>query len=363
MKFSRIDGYRLLRAIVVFLTASSVQAGEANLNLGLTSPVSCQVFQRGAEDRAAVLVAGQAPGDAEVIEAKADLTHEATRGTAAPWVVIASKDQLVEGRFSGRMTLPAGGWYQLTVRARRGDRVIAQQTVGKVGVGEVFITAGQSNSANFGQPRQAARDPRVVYFDGKAFVPAKDPIPGGCGGGGSPWSLLGDRIAASQQVPVCFRSASLTWTEVKNWLPPETRLYKNLASCVKAFGPSGVRAVLWHQGESDTLARTSAEAYCERMKTIAEALSKDAGYTVPWFVAQASFHPQSKAPEPAAEVAKGQHLLWQRKICFQGPITDDLLGKEYRCDGVHFNQKGLEKHAQRWFEALKTTLHWNEQRN
>ncbi len=57
-------------------------------------------------------------------------------------------------------------------------------------------------------------------------------------------------------------------------------------------------------------------------------------------------------------MAKGQHLLWQRKIALQGPMTDDLLGKEYRHDGVHFNQKGLETHAARWFEVLKKTLKW-----
>ncbi len=235
--------------------------------------------------------------------------------------------------------------------------MIAQQAVDKVGVGEVFVTAGQSNSANFGNPQQKAKDERVVYFDGKGFVPAQDPIPGGCGGGGSPWALLGDRIAASQQVPVCFRSASLNWTEVAAWLPPDTALYKNLASCVQAFGKDGVRAVLWHQGESDTLVKTSAETYCERIKTIVEALNKDAGYQLPWLVAQASFHPGSQAPEQE-QVAKGQQLLWAKKICLQGPVTDDLLGAEYRHDGVHFNQKGLDKHAERWFDALSLAFKW-----
>ena len=76
-----------------------------------------------------------------------------------------------------------------------------------------FITAGQSNSANHGKPRQKAKDDRVVYYNGKSFVPAKDPIPGGSGSGGSVWPILGDHIVKSQQVPVCFSSASLTWSE------------------------------------------------------------------------------------------------------------------------------------------------------
>ncbi|MEI6674601.1 MAG: sialate O-acetylesterase [Verrucomicrobiota bacterium] len=124
------------------------------------------------------------------------------------------------------------------------------------------------------------------------------------------------------------------------------------------FGKDGVRAVLWHQGESDTLVKTSAETYCERVKTIVEALNKDAGYQLPWLVAQASFHPGSQAPAQEA-VANGQQLLWAKGICFQGPVTDDLLGKEYRHDGVHFNQTGLAKHAERWFDALSQAFKWN----
>jgi hypothetical protein len=252
------------------------------------------------------------------------------------------------------MSMEAGGWYTVTIRTRLDEDVVAESKIMKVGVGDVFITAGQSNSANYGRPRQAAKDDRVVSYNGKSFVPAKDPIPGGCGGGGSVWPILGDHIVKSQQVPVCFRSASLTWTEVKNWLPGvkyrNLMLYDNLVKRVGEFGKNGVRAVLWHQGESDSLAKTSAETYCSRLKTIIESLNKDAGYEIPWFVAQASFHPGSKEPEEQ-EVARGQQLLWERDIARKGPVTDDL-GTEYRSDGVHFNQLGLTTHGERWFKAL-----------
>ena len=343
--------------IVLLAAGTRLLAQDAKASLTLTSPVSCQVFQRDKGDLAAILIEGTVSDKADVIEAMADLAPDAKRGTPVKWIAITPKGQQVSGKFTGRLSLPAGGWYQLTVRARTGSRMVAEQLVDKVGVGEVFVTAGQSNSANFGNPQQKAKDERVVYFDGTAYLPARDPIPGGCGGGGSPWALLGDCIAASQQVPVCFRSASLNWTEVKAWLPPDTELYNNLSSCVRVLGKDGLRAVLWHQGESDTLVKTSAETYCERVKTIVEALNKDAGYPLPWLVAKASYHPGSQAPEQA-EVAKGQQLLWTKKICFQGPVTDDLLGAEYRHDGVHFNQKGLEKPAERWFDALSHAFKW-----
>ena len=336
---------------------NAVPAPEAKATLTLTSPSSHQVFQRDQKNHANILIQGTISSKADTIEAKVDLQSSTLRQAIMEWKVVGTIDPAREGRFSFQVSVPAGGWYQMTIRAKSGGAILAEQTVDKVGVGEVLITAGQSNSANFGNPKQQAKDDRVVYFNGKNFVPAKDPIPGGCGGGGSPWPLLGDRIVASQQVPVCFRSASLNWTEVAAWLPPNTPLYKNLSACAQAFGKDGVRAVLWHQGESDTLVKTSAETYAERIKLIVDALNKDTGYALPWLVAEASFHPGSQAPEQA-QVAKGQQLLWAKGICQQGPITDDLLGAEFRHDGVHFNQKGLEKHADRWFEALSVACQW-----
>jgi len=322
--------------------------------LTVKAPLERQVYQRNQQNQAQVSISGVINGKAEIIEAKADLIAGADKGKSVGWMVIAKDSQIDKGRFAGSMTLDAGGWYVFSVRALRGKEVVGDSRISKVGVGDVFITAGQSNSANYGKPRQAAKDDRVVYYNGKDFVPAHDPIPGGCGGGGSVWPILGDNLVKSQQIPVCFRSASLTWTQVKNWMPGvkyrKWQLYDNLVKCVGEFGRDGVRAVLWHQGESDSLAKTPAATYCERLKSIIDALNKDAGYDIPWFVAQASFHPGTKEPEEK-EVAKGQQLLWEKGIAHKGAVTDDL-GNEYRCDGVHFNQLGLTTHAERWFQAL-----------
>jgi len=333
-------------------TAVCARADEAGTTLVITSPTTLQVFQRTAQDQADVIIQGTLSGPADAVEAKAELVEGATRGKETEWVLIAGKEHLASGEFSGKLSLQAGGWYKITVRAQKGAQVVAKTTIDQTGVGEVFVTAGQSNSANFGTPKQKAQDDRVVYFDGKSYLPAHDPIPGGCGGGGSPWSILGDLIARSEGVPVCFRSASLTWTEVKSWLPPDTGLYKNLVKCVKPFGTHGVRAVLWHQGESDTLVDTSAATYCERLQTIIETLGRDCGYPLPWFVAQASFHPGSQAPQQN-QVAQGQQMAWDKKVAYEGPVTDDLLGEKYRSDGVHFNQAGLDAHAERWFRSLE----------
>ena len=347
---------RLCVAVSVALSLHlAVMAEEGKQTLALSSPLERQVFQRGADDLGQVLIVGPLPTGAEAVEARAVLAEGAPRGKAVDWSVVMkvkTAPSPEEGRFSGRLPLSAGGWYRLDVRARKGELTLAQTAVERVGVGDVFVAAGQSNSANFGQVRQAAKDDRVVYFDGRAYVPARDPIPGGFGGGGTPWPLVGDLLARQWSVPVCFRSSTLTYTPVALWLPDaKHNQYPTLVERVKQFGPHGVRAVLWHQGESDSLAKTTAEQYRDRLAQVIRSLRKDVGYDVDWFVAQASFHPGCGKPQQEP-VAEGQKLLWESKVAFAGPITDDLLGKEYRSDGVHFTEKGLQVHAQRWCEAI-----------
>jgi len=333
------ESYRnigLIMLVAALLGDLPIRAEAPRIELPISTPISRQVFQRDADEQAIITIRGTVNDAVDFIEARAELVEGATQGRGTDWIVVAKKDRIIAGAFTGELRLNAGGWYKITVRARRGEQVLAEATIDRVGIGEVFVTAGQSNSANFGTPQQEAKDDRVVYYDGRSYVPARDPIPGGCGGGGSPWAILGDSIVASQGIPVCFRSASLTWTGVKNWMPPDTQLYGNLVQCVRSFGTNGVRAVLWHQGESDSLAKTSAATYCDRLRTIVETLNRDCGYPLPWFVAQASFHPGSTEPEQK-EVAKGQQMLWEKKFVFQA---------------------GLTAHAQRWFDALRTHYGW-----
>lgn len=330
---------------------ASAGADGGKPTLALSSPLERQVFQRGADDVGRVVVAGPLPAGAEVVEARAIVAEGAPRGKAVDWTVVADVQAMRSagaGRFRGALALSAGGWYRLEVRARTGSRVVARSAAKKIGVGDVFVTAGQSNSANFGQVRQTAKDERVVYFDGKSYVPAQDPIPGGFGGGGTPWPILGDLLAKQWNVPICFRSSTLTFTPVSLWLPgARHNQYRTLVERVKQFGAHGVRAVLWHQGESDSLAKTSAEQYRARLTQVIQSMRKEIGYDVDWFVAQASFHPGS-TKQQEKPVAEGQKRIGASKVAFPGPTTDDLLGKEYRHDGVHFTEKGLQVHAQRW---------------
>ncbi|MCX6916176.1 MAG: hypothetical protein NT167_24555, partial [Verrucomicrobia bacterium] len=81
--------------------------------------------------------------------------------------------------FTATLEAPAGGWHRLEVRALSGDKVLAEAVVEHVGVGEVFVIAGQSNSANHGEEKQSTKSGKVVTFDGRRWQLSNDPQPGG----------------------------------------------------------------------------------------------------------------------------------------------------------------------------------------
>ncbi|HEX7261553.1 MAG TPA: hypothetical protein VF258_07030, partial [Luteolibacter sp.] len=88
--------------------------------------------------------------------------------------------------FNAPVTLPAGGWYALEIRAVKAGQPVAQKSIAHVGVGEVFISAGQSNSTSCGglnskSPLDGRTKPlsgMVSSFDGNVWGIANDPQPG-----------------------------------------------------------------------------------------------------------------------------------------------------------------------------------------
>lgn len=334
---------------------------------GLDFPLERQVFQRNAEERAKVKVAGTVPVETTLVEAKADL-GPGLRGKAVAWTVVAQGGQIKDGRFSGNLELETGGWYTLAVRFRKSaadPAVLAETAVERVGVGDVFVTAGQSNSVNYGHPRQASKEALSVYFGGKQFTPAADPIPDACGDGGTPWPILGDLLSRTTRAPVCFRSATVNWLRVREWIPgARSGNIERLVERAKWFGPGGFRAVLWVQGEADAGRPdfTPAEQYVREAAAMITFSRQQLGWPVDWFVAGTCYCPPQGGQdwkEGMAAVLKAQKVLWDKGVAHRGPDTNDLVGSpEYRHDGIHFGPRGLLVHAERWYAVLSAHYRW-----
>jgi hypothetical protein len=288
-------------------------------------------------------------------------------------------------KFTGEIAAPAGGWYQLEVRVCQDEKIIRQQAVANVGVGEVFIVAGQSNAGNHGSERQRTLSGRVAAFDGKRWRLAYDPLRAASGSGGSFMPILGDALYAEFQVPVGFVPLASAGTSVCEWLPKDVKgsrptvlggewperpydqweppgfLFGLLTNRLAGLGPRGCRAVLWHQGEADAREARSFNSnrpqisgadYARYMTNLVSASRQAAGWQVPWFTAQVSYHYEWEPADP--ELRAAQKALWDANLTLEGPDTDALRAA-YR-DGVHFNAKGLREHGLRWADQVAPWL-------
>jgi len=367
--FSRYPFFALLLAITPPLPATELR---------LTAPLDHQVVQRSSPGKGLLRIAGELsealPAVDAVIEARLVSDKEQT-----PW-------QRAGGSVSGKtvignVEMPVGGWWRLEVRVSQGGKEIALGSVAHVGIGEVFVIAGQSNSANHGQEKQTTQTQRVASFDGKAWRIADDPQPGASGGGGSFIPPFADAVVAKENVPVGIIACGIGATSVREWLPkgatfpnPPTLVsrveqlpsgqwaskgaaYDAFIARMKSVPPQGFRAVLWHQGESDANQKDTSRTlpgklYREHLEKIIRESRRAIGWDAPWFVAQASYH--VPGDEGSDDIRAAQASLWKDGLALEGPDSDALKGKLRERDGqgVHFSSEGLRVHGAKWAEKV-----------
>jgi len=370
-------------AACLTLCLSNLAPGLAAAGLTLSSPLGHQVLQRHSMDRGTVPLEGtDGSNDDGTIHLE---TRFVADGRPGPWQRIDAPT--VKGRFRCRIEMPAGGWFRLEVRrlgrgpGQAHEVVVDEARIEPVGMGEVFVVAGQSNSANHGEERQAPRSGTVSTFDGTRWRPAHDPQPGASGDGGSFLPPFGDALSRRLGVPVGLVACGIGATSVREWLPKGSRFpnpptlthrvrrldsgqwesdgaaFEGLVRRMEPLGPGGFRAVLWHQGESDAnqadASRTLAgPLYRELLGRVIRESRQRIGWEPPWFVAQVSYH--VPGDEASAEIRAAQAALWRDGLALEGPDSDALKGalRDSGGKGVHFSGPGLREHGLRWAEKV-----------
>lgn len=312
----------------------------ANLGMDLDSPQPHQVVQRDGYGVGLVEVSGTSGPPIDWFEGR-----HAPVGTTN-WSEWERLGDALGQAFHAIWELPEG-WHRLELRTHHNGSESVTFEVSPVGVGEVFIVAGQSNSANHGETALVPTDPRVSTWGPSGWREGHDPQPAATGTRGSPWPPLGDRLTARYDVPVGFLSVGYGGTKVDRWVPEAADLFPRLTDALDETRPGGVRGILWHQGESNAGGTTS-EDYADMLAAVVLGTRAYAGESIPWFVARVGFTP-SADPNLSAQVVAGQDAVIEADpLTFAGPYTDDLNGTAWRYDTIHFNVAGLEEHARRW---------------
>jgi hypothetical protein len=349
----------------------------------LESPGDFQVFQRQTKDFGSIRVAGHTLVECQRVEARL-IGSSPFAKLPGEWEVLSFDRQ--SGAFHGDIRTAAGGWYRFELRLTQNGKPPASFEIPHVGVGEVFVVAGQSNATNYGEVRQVTRSGMVAAVGAEGWRLANDPQPGVQDGSknGSFIPAFGDAIYEKFHVPVGVAAVGHGSTSVRQWLPKGSRfetpptmgkyvakvgdaewecdgaLFEGMMKAIGQLGRGGFRALLWHQGESDAHQQPQydigADVYRQLLERIIRSSREQAGWEFPWFVAQASYHnPRDPSCPPIREAQKA---LWQSGLALEGPDTDQLTGlnRQNEGQGVHFSDRGLRAHGRLWAAKVAAYL-------
>lgn len=203
------------------------QAGDSVSSITISEPASETVFQRDAAGVSSVTVSGGYVGSPTTVEARLG---------AGSWVTLDASP--TGGTYSGTLTgLSSAGSSLEALQVRFSDDTDVSDSV-NIGIGDVFLCAGQSNSE------------------------------------GNDWTILKGYLQTDQSVPVAFIESGVSGSAISTWQPGQGNYIAMLADYA-ASAVNAVRAVLWHQGETDAITGQTQAAHNALLDSLATALATD----------------------------------------------------------------------------------------
>jgi hypothetical protein len=324
----------------------------------VTSPAPYQVFQRGGDGLGQVVVRGVSRGLGSRVQASwgEDVWHTGRVGAHGLFSLV------LRGR-------PAG---QATLRVRPLGQSSVTRAVPFVGIGDVFVIAGQSNASGRGIAYSRYENPVLragLFGNDDHWKELRDPVDSAAKqvdavsvdrlARGSVWPLVATDLVAADPVPVAFVPCPRSTTSIFQWLRAEgspysaATLYGSMVRRARAAG--GVRAVLFWQGEADARAAVPKDQYEAALRTLAGEVRDDLG--VPLVAAQIGDYDERYTAAGVNGIRLAQEGAWDQGPVVPGPVLYDidLQGR------VHFTQPfELEVAARRWTAAiLAGVARWN----
>lgn len=228
-----------------------------------------------------------------------------------------------------------------------------------------ILMLGQSNMAGRGDLGQVKpiRNPLCYMLRMGRWQPMCEPVnpdrgifEGRYRSGVSLAASFADAYARHFEEPVGLIPCADGGTEIRQWLPGEL-LYDHAVMQTKlAQRTSQLKAILWHQGESDCLSDEAVAAYRERCLTVIARLRKDLGAeNVPVILGELPWQIGENWKTGGRE-RKLNGIL--RELAREIPhcaiaSSEKLVVKP---DGVHFDSESCREFGNRYFEAYLTLL-------
>jgi hypothetical protein len=300
----------------------------------------------------------------------ARVLQHGTTTTVVDWTTIDSTPG--GGTFSGNLTVPQGGWYNVEIRAldAAGSVIGSSHGTKKWGVGMIILCIGQSNMSGHGQPpfTIATSDLAVNYGNAGIWEHLSDPYDDGSPAGavdndnstaaGSMIPALANALLQTFNFPIAFvpspKDNSNLYSQWAYRNPSNhydtTTLYGQ--SITKARTVGGVELIVMHQGEADTNAHRTEAQYEADFATLIGNYSQDLYATIPIFICQLGpialgFNTRTDADVVA--VRNAQHDLDNGEDIFMAATAMD----QPRLDHVHFTTQGLDAIGGRVAQTIK----------
>jgi hypothetical protein len=275
------------------------------------------------------------------------------------------------GTFSGILTVPQGGWYNVEISALDAAKSVMGSSRGtnKWGVGMIILCIGQSNMSGHGKSpfTIATSDLAVNYSNAGKWEHLSDPYDDASPSGavdndnstaaGSMIPALANSLLETFRFPIAFVPSPKDNTNLySQWAHRNSNHYDTTTlygqSITKAKSVGGVELIIMHQGEADTNAHRTEAQYEADFATMIGHYREDLYKTIPIFICQLGpitlgFNTRTDADVVA--VRNAQHDLDNGEDIFMAATAMD----QPRLDHVHFTTQGLDAIGERVAQTIK----------
>lgn len=220
-------------------------------------------------------------------------------------------------KWSVTLDIPAGGPYTIhtSMTEMKGENWSEWGTRGDIiqhiGVGDLYVIAGQSNSAGYG--KDFVYDPPEfgihIYKNNKSWNLATHPLQDSTGAESNPnrdgantghslYLSFAKYLKRDLGYPIGLIQTSQGASSLAAWHPDEKgHLYRNMIQRIKECGGK-IKGVVWYQGCSETGDIKNAESYLERFRVMRDKMFEELNVeNIPFIVFQLSYCNDGKDSE------------------------------------------------------------------
>lgn len=230
-----------------------------------------------------------------------------------------------------------------------------------------ILMLGQSNMAGRGDIGQVKpiRNPMCYMLRMGRWQPMCEPVnpdrgifEGRFRSGVSLAASFADEYARHFQTPVGLIPCADGGTKLIQWMPGELLYDHAVAMTGLALRTSRLKAILWHQGESDCLDADNVARYAQRFTAMITQLRKDLGAEdVPLILGQI---PQKIGPTDRWNTQGREQILNRTLAELAGQLPNCAIamsdGLTMRPDMLHFDAPACREYGKRYFRAYLSLI-------